>query len=72
MKKHAHPSDHEWRNKTGPFSQSLQHRERNQKFYQTDSVVNLAVSHYFATAYLKEFPHDIIGFKWNKEAMVNI
>jgi len=34
--------------------------------------INLAVSHYFATAYLKEFPHDIIGFTWNKEAMVNI
>jgi len=34
--------------------------------------ISLAVSHYFATAYLKEFPHDVVGFKWNKEEMVNI
>jgi archaellum biogenesis ATPase FlaH len=46
------------------------HTTRN--FIRHVGSIILAVSHYFATASLKEVPHDIIGFTWNKEAMVNI
>jgi flagellar protein FlaH len=30
------------------------------------------VSENFTTGYLWVFPHDVVGFKWNKEEMVNI
>jgi flagellar protein FlaH len=33
--------------------------------------INLAVSHYFAAEYLKEFPHEVVGFKWNKAEIEN-
>jgi flagellar protein FlaH len=34
--------------------------------------ISLAVSHYLAPAYLKEFRPDVVGFKWNKAEIENI
>jgi len=41
-------------------------------FIRQIGLINRAVSHYFATAYLKEFPNAVVGFKWNKAEIENI
>ena len=30
------------------------------------------VSEYFRLGYLKQFPHDVVGFKWNKAEIENV